>query len=53
MQINNTIIIETVVGIVIAQVVGRENLDPTTKSSAITMGNCTQCHLDVAPALRG
>jgi hypothetical protein len=40
-------------GSIIAQVVGWEKPDPTTKASAITMGHYTQCHLDVGPALGG
>jgi hypothetical protein len=38
---------------VIAQVVGWENPDPTTKSSATTRESYTQCHLDVGPTLQG
>jgi hypothetical protein len=38
---------------VIAQVVGWEKPDPTTKSSATTKESYTQCHLDVGPALQG
>jgi hypothetical protein len=34
-----------------AQVVGWENHDPTTKSSSITMGHYTQFHLNVGPTL--
>ena len=37
---------------VIVQVVGWENLDPTTKASATTRESYTQCHLDVGPALQ-
>jgi hypothetical protein len=40
-------------GSVIAQVVGWEKLDPSTKANAITMGDYTQCHPNVGPALRG
>jgi hypothetical protein len=37
---------------VIAQVVGWEKPDPTTKM-ATTLGHYTQCHLDVGPTLQG
>jgi hypothetical protein len=39
--------------LVIAQVVGWEKPDPTTKASATTRESYTQCHLDVGPALQG
>jgi hypothetical protein len=38
---------------IIAQVVGWEKLDPTTKACATTMGHYTQCHLDVGLTLGG
>jgi hypothetical protein len=38
---------------VIAQVVGWENPEPTTITSATTWESYTQCHLDVDPALQG
>jgi hypothetical protein len=40
-------------GSVIAQVVGWEKPDPTTKASAKTRESYTQCHLDVGLALQG
>jgi hypothetical protein len=42
-----------IVMLVIAHVVGWENLDPTTKESATTRESYTQCHLDVGPARKG
>ena len=36
---------------VIAQVVGWENTNPITETSATTWESYTQCHLDVGPTL--
>jgi hypothetical protein len=44
--------LELIMMLVIAQVVGWENPNPTTKM-ARTMEHYTQCHLDVGPALQG
>jgi hypothetical protein len=50
--INYSLLTKNIIPHVIAQVVGWENPDPTTKI-ATTKGHYTHCHLDIGPALRG
>jgi hypothetical protein len=40
------------IGLIIAQVVGWEKPNPTTKASATTWESYTQCHLDVGPTFQ-